>query len=125
MFGPHGAQQHLATPREFLRGEMHCHRREPIAAGSEPQPVGAGLHNGPSGFKLRQGASGAAQICGSPSRPLGGSMDGSTIFAFALVLFVVVTLAAGIRQVPQGYHFTVERFRKYNRTLTPGSGSGW
>ncbi len=49
-------------------------------------------------------------------------LDGSTIFALALVLFVLVTLAAGIRQVPQGYHFTVERFRKYNRTLTPGLG---
>jgi len=49
-------------------------------------------------------------------------MTGSTIFALAFVLFVIVTLMAGIRQVPQGYHYTVERFRKYNRTLTPGLG---
>jgi regulator of protease activity HflC (stomatin/prohibitin superfamily) len=49
-------------------------------------------------------------------------ISGSTIVALAFVLFVVVTLMASIRQVPQGYHFTVERFRKYNRTLTPGLG---
>jgi regulator of protease activity HflC (stomatin/prohibitin superfamily) len=49
-------------------------------------------------------------------------VSGSTIFALALVFFVIVTLMASIRQVPQGYHFTVERFRKYNRTLTPGLG---
>jgi hypothetical protein len=29
---------------------------------------------------------------------------------------------AGIRQVPQGMNYTVERFRRYNRTLTPGLG---
>jgi regulator of protease activity HflC (stomatin/prohibitin superfamily) len=49
-------------------------------------------------------------------------ISGSTIFAIVLALFVIVTLMAGIRQVPQGYHYTVERFRKYNRTLTPGLG---
>ena len=49
-------------------------------------------------------------------------MSGSTIFALALAFFVIVTLMASIRQVPQGYHFTVERFRKYHRTLTPGLG---
>jgi regulator of protease activity HflC (stomatin/prohibitin superfamily) len=49
-------------------------------------------------------------------------ITGSTIFAIVFALFVIVTLMAGIRQVPQGYHFTVERFRKYNRTLTPGLG---
>jgi regulator of protease activity HflC (stomatin/prohibitin superfamily) len=49
-------------------------------------------------------------------------LSGSTIVALAFVLFVVVTLMASIRQVPQGYHYTVERFRKYNRTLTPGLG---
>ncbi len=49
-------------------------------------------------------------------------VSGSTVVALALALFVIVTLMAGIRQVPQGYHYTVERFRKYNRTLTPGLG---
>jgi regulator of protease activity HflC (stomatin/prohibitin superfamily) len=49
-------------------------------------------------------------------------MSGSTIFALALAFFVIVTLMASIRQVPQGYHYTVERFRRYHRTLTPGLG---
>jgi regulator of protease activity HflC (stomatin/prohibitin superfamily) len=47
---------------------------------------------------------------------------GSTIAAVIFAIFVIVTLMACIRQVPQGYHFTVERFRKYNRTLMPGLG---
>jgi regulator of protease activity HflC (stomatin/prohibitin superfamily) len=49
-------------------------------------------------------------------------IGGSTVVAMIMAVFVVITLMAGIRQVPQGYHFTVERFRKYNRTLTPGLG---
>jgi len=49
-------------------------------------------------------------------------LSGSTIFALAFAFFVIVTLMAGIRQVPQGYHYTVERFRRYHRTLTPGLG---
>jgi regulator of protease activity HflC (stomatin/prohibitin superfamily) len=39
-------------------------------------------------------------------------MQGFSIFAFALVAFVIVTLMMGIRQVPQGYAYTVERFGK-------------
>lgn len=49
-------------------------------------------------------------------------ITGPTIVALLLALFVIITLMAGIRQVPQGYHFTVERFRKYRKTLTPGLG---
>ncbi|MGL4240766.1 MAG: SPFH domain-containing protein [Beijerinckiaceae bacterium] len=49
-------------------------------------------------------------------------ISGSTIAAIVFALFVIITLMAGIRQVPQGYNYTVERFRKYNRTLTPGLG---
>jgi regulator of protease activity HflC (stomatin/prohibitin superfamily) len=50
------------------------------------------------------------------------TITGSTIAALIFALFVIVTLMACIRQVPQGYHYTVERFRKYNRTLMPGLG---
>ncbi len=49
-------------------------------------------------------------------------ITGSMIAASVFALFVIVVLMAGIRQVPQGYHYTVERFRKYNRTLLPGLG---
>jgi regulator of protease activity HflC (stomatin/prohibitin superfamily) len=47
-------------------------------------------------------------------------LEGVSIVVIVLVLFVIVTLMAGIRQVPQGKNYTVELFRKYNRTLTPG-----
>src|SRR4051794_12334894 len=47
-------------------------------------------------------------------------MTGFDIFAIALVLLVMLTLFAGIKTVPQGYDWTVERFGKYTRTLNPG-----
>ena len=47
-------------------------------------------------------------------------MGGFDIFAIALVLLVIFTLFAGIKTVPQGYDWTIERFGKYTRTLAPG-----
>ncbi|WP_201862449.1 SPFH domain-containing protein [Microvirga soli] len=49
-------------------------------------------------------------------------VSGFDIFVIVLVLLVVVTIAMGIRTVPQGYAYTVERFGRYSRTLTPGLG---
>src|ERR687890_405056 len=49
-------------------------------------------------------------------------LSGFDIFVIVLVLVVVVTIAMGIRTVPQGYAYTVERFGRYSRTLTPGLG---
>lgn len=49
-------------------------------------------------------------------------LNGGSVFAIALFLFVIITLMAGIKQVPQGMNYTVERFRRYNRTLSPGLG---
>jgi regulator of protease activity HflC (stomatin/prohibitin superfamily) len=37
-----------------------------------------------------------------------------------IVLLVLITIIAGVKTVPQGYQWTVERFGKYTRTLTPG-----
>ena len=45
---------------------------------------------------------------------------GFSAFAIAVVVLVVLTLMMGVRQVPQGYNYTVERFGKYNSTLQPG-----
>jgi regulator of protease activity HflC (stomatin/prohibitin superfamily) len=47
---------------------------------------------------------------------------GFDIFVGALVLVVIVTIAMGVRTVPQGYAYTVERFGRYSRTLGPGLG---
>src|ERR1700753_2564269 len=48
------------------------------------------------------------------------SMDGFSIFAIAFVILVIVTLVAGVKTVPQGFDWTIERFGKYTRTLAPG-----
>ena len=47
-------------------------------------------------------------------------MSGFDIFAIILVLLVVLTLYAGVKTVGQGYHWTIERFGKYTKTLEPG-----
>jgi len=47
-------------------------------------------------------------------------LSGGDIAIIALVLFAIIVLFAGIKQVPQGYNWTVERFGRYTRTLQPG-----
>lgn len=47
-------------------------------------------------------------------------MFGFDIFVVAIVAVVVLLLATGVKTVPQGYNYTVERFSKYTRTLEPG-----
>ena len=37
-----------------------------------------------------------------------------------ILLFALVVILRAIRIVPQGFHWTVERFGKYTRTITPG-----
>ncbi|MGL5363717.1 MAG: paraslipin, partial [Bosea sp. (in: a-proteobacteria)] len=49
-------------------------------------------------------------------------MSGFDLFVVALVLLVIVTIALGVRTVPQGYNATIERFGRYARTLGPGLG---
>lgn len=47
-------------------------------------------------------------------------MDGLIIFPIVLVILAIVTIAAGVKVVPQGQQWTVERFGRYTRTLEPG-----
>ncbi len=49
-------------------------------------------------------------------------IEGASVFALVIVAFIVVTALMGVRQVPQGYNYTVERFGRYHKTLTPGLG---
>ncbi|MBL8578255.1 MAG: SPFH/Band 7/PHB domain protein [Mesorhizobium sp.] len=46
--------------------------------------------------------------------------SGFDIVIPVLVVFVLVILFAGIKTIPQGYNYTVERFGRYTKTLTPG-----
>ncbi len=45
---------------------------------------------------------------------------GFDIFLIGLVLLVILVFFAGVKTVPQGYNYTIERFGKYRKTLTPG-----
>src|SRR5512134_2411293 len=45
---------------------------------------------------------------------------GFEIVAIAILVFVVVTVWKGVRIVPQGEEWIVERLGKFNKTLTPG-----
>ena len=45
---------------------------------------------------------------------------GIEIVALALLAFAIITLFKGVRSVPQGYEYTVERFGRYTHTLQPG-----
>ncbi len=45
---------------------------------------------------------------------------GFDIVVIALVIFVILVLFAGVKTVPQGYRYTMERFGRYTRTLEPG-----
>lgn len=37
-----------------------------------------------------------------------------------LIVFAIVLVALTVKQVPQGYHWTLERFGRYTRTMEPG-----
>ena len=47
-------------------------------------------------------------------------LNGFDIFTITLVTLVVLTLLAGVKTVPQGFAWTVERFGRFTRTLQPG-----
>ena len=47
-------------------------------------------------------------------------LDGFSAVAIVLLLVAVAALFMGVRAVPQGNEYTVERFGRYTRTLRPG-----
>ena len=49
-------------------------------------------------------------------------MLGFDIFVFVVLALGVLTLIAGVKIVPQGYNYTIERFGRYTRALKPGLG---
>ncbi len=49
-------------------------------------------------------------------------MFGFDIFVLVVVLLIVATIIAGVKTVPQGFNYTVERFGRFTRSLTPGLG---
>lgn len=47
-------------------------------------------------------------------------LDGLSITLIGGGILAILVLFAGVKTVPQGHNFTVERFGRYTRTLTPG-----
>ncbi len=47
-------------------------------------------------------------------------LSGFSIFVVAILALAIVLVFAGVKSVPQGTEFTVERFGRYLRTLGPG-----
>ena len=47
-------------------------------------------------------------------------VSGSTIFVIVLLLVAIAIVFMGVKAIPQGYQYTVERFGRYTRTLSPG-----
>lgn len=44
----------------------------------------------------------------------------ANVFVIALVVFALIALSRGVRSVPQGEEWTVERFGRYTHSLRPG-----
>ncbi len=47
-------------------------------------------------------------------------LEGFDIVVIVFVVLVILILFAGIKTVPQGFNYTVERFGRYTKTLNPG-----
>ena len=47
-------------------------------------------------------------------------MEPAFVIAIAVLLFIMITVAQGVRQVPQVYKWVVQRLGKYHVSLTPG-----
>ncbi|MFG1480836.1 SPFH domain-containing protein [Xanthobacter sp. V4C-4] len=45
---------------------------------------------------------------------------GPNLFVIVLLVLAIAVVFSGVKTVPQGYEFTVERFRRYTKTLSPG-----
>src|SRR6201992_1448877 len=46
--------------------------------------------------------------------------SGGDLFVIIIVFLAILTLFLGVKTVPQGYNWTVERFGRYTRILQPG-----
>lgn len=46
--------------------------------------------------------------------------DGNLVVSLLLTALAVIVILQGVKMVPQGYNWTVQRFGRYVKTLTPG-----
>ena len=50
----------------------------------------------------------------------GFTLGGPSIFVLIVVVLAVVVIFKGVKTVPQGYEFTIERFGRFTKSITPG-----
>ena len=48
------------------------------------------------------------------------TLGGGDLFVILIVFLAILTVLLGVKTVPQGYNWTVERFGRYTRMLQPG-----
>jgi len=48
------------------------------------------------------------------------TLDGGSTTLIVLGVLFILVLIAGVKTVPQGYNYTIERFGRYTRTMKPG-----
>src|SRR5512138_1918978 len=49
-------------------------------------------------------------------------ISGFSVLVIAVVVLAIIIVVMSVKAVPQGYEYTVERFGRYTKTLTPGLG---
>ncbi len=127
-----GARDAAARPGrggEGLRARTHCRRRR-AGAGRVRPDARASAHEaaGMAARPIHDYIASAWALADSSTRKELRApetilmIEGISVFALVVVAFIVVTALMGVRQVPQGYNYTVERFGRYHKTLTPGLG---
>ena len=47
-------------------------------------------------------------------------LTGSDIVIIVLLILVILVIFKGVKTIPQGFNYTIERFGKYTKTLRPG-----
>src|SRR5436190_12377612 len=67
--------------------------------------------------RIKRASLGSASIFESGG---GHAMSGTLIFLIVLAVIILSVIARGVRTVPQGYQWTVQRFGRYRTTLEPG-----
>ena len=49
-----------------------------------------------------------------------GLASGASLFVLVVVVLAVLLVFSGVKTVPQGSQYTVERFGRFTKSLTPG-----
>src|SRR5690606_10231286 len=60
------------------------------------------------------------QRTGGSGEAMDVPISGFSVLVIAIFVLAVILVTMSVKVVPQGYEYTVERFGRYTKTLTPG-----